>query len=116
MQERRRFIRVQTPVLVEFPNPETMKTERSFTSDVSESGMRFPTTVKLQVGDEIPVALELPFAETTMHATGEVQWVRETARQGEPHYEIGIRFKWIEDPDRQKLSRHLGTIFPGRSR
>ena len=115
MQERRRFVRVQTPVLVEFPNPETMKTERSFTQDVSESGMRFPTAVKLSVGQEIPITLELPFHDSTMHATGEILWVRETARHGEPQYEIGVRFRWIEDPDRQKLHRHLGSIFPGRA-
>ena len=114
MQERRRFVRVQTPVLVEFPNPETMKTERSFTSDVSETGMRFPSAVRLQVGQEIPFALELPFQNSTMHATGEVLWVRETARHGEPQYEIGVRFKWIQDPDRQTLNRHLKSFFPGR--
>lgn len=115
MQERRRFVRVQTPVLVEFPNPETMKTERSFTQDVSETGMRFPTAVKLSVGQEIPITLELPFQNSTMHATGEVLWIRETARHGEPQYEVGVRFRWIEDPDRRQLQRHLGSIFPGRT-
>ena len=114
MEERRRFVRVQTPVLIEFPNPETMKTERSFTMDVSETGIRFPTTVKLSVGQEVAITLSLPFDNSTMHATGEVQWIRETARHGGPHYDIGMRFRWIEDPDRQKLGRHLGTIFPGR--
>ena len=107
MQERRRHIRVETPVMVEFPNPETMKTERSFTQDVSESGMRFPTAVRLQIGAEIPLTLELPFQNTTMHATGQVQWIREISRHGIPHYEVGVRFRWIEDPDRQRLSRHL---------
>ena len=115
MQERRRFVRVSTPVLVEFPNPETMKTERSFTQDVSETGIRFPTAVKLSVGQEVAITLSLPFDNNSMmHATGEVQWVRETSRHGGPQYEVGMRFHWIEDPDRQKLSRHLGTLFPGR--
>ena len=114
MQERRRFVRIQTPVLVEFPNPETMKTERSFTADVSETGMRFPTAVKLQIGQELPVTMQLPFGDAAMHATGDVLWIRETSRHGAPQYEVGIRFKWIEDPDRQKLSRHLGSLYPGR--
>ena len=114
MQERRRFIRATTPVLVEFPNPATMKTERSYSQDVSESGMRFPTLVKLQVGQQLALSIELPFSNTTMHATGEVLWVREIARQGAPQYEIGTRFLWIEDPDRQQLARHLSTFFPRR--
>ena len=114
MEERRKHIRFQTPVLIEFPHPETMKTERSFTQDVSESGMRFPTTVKLQIGQQLALALVLPFNNTTMHATGEVLWIREMSRLGAPQYDIGVRFVWIEDPDRQHLSRHLSALFPRR--
>ena len=115
MQERRKHIRVHTPVLIEFPNPETMKTERSFTHDVSESGMRFPTMVKLQVGQSLALTMELPFHDAVMHATGEIQWIREIARLGAPQYEVGVRFQWIEDPDRQRLLRHLASLFPRRA-
>ena len=114
MQERRLHIRVQSPILIEFPAPETMKTQRSFTQDVSESGMRFPTEVKLQIGDQLPLTLRLPFDETAMHATGEILWIRQVARLGEPQYDVGVRFCWIEDPDRHRLARHLTTQFRGR--
>ncbi|MBI3996820.1 MAG: PilZ domain-containing protein [Candidatus Omnitrophica bacterium] len=114
MQERRRHIRIQTPVLVEFPNPETMKTERSFTQDVSESGMRFPSAVKLSVGQELAMTLELPFRDATMNTTGEVVWIREVSRLGAPQYEVGVRFRWIQDPDRQRLVRHLANLFGPR--
>ncbi len=114
MQERRRQIRVSTPVLIEFPSPETMKTERSFTQDISESGLKFPTTVKLQVGQQLPVTLIVPFQNESLQATGEVLWVRETSRLGSPQYEVGVQFRWIEDPDRQRLSRHLSSLFPRR--
>ena len=114
MQEQRRFVRVNTPVLVEFPHPSTMKTERSFTQDVSETGMRFPTAVKLEVGQGLPLTLELPFQNATMHAIGEVLWIREVSRLGAPQYDVGVRFRWIEDPDRRRLTRHLSNLFPGR--
>ena len=115
MQERRRYIRMETPVLVEFPNPETMKTERSFTYNVSETGLRFPTPVKLQVGQEIPLTLELPFHTAPMHATGEILWAREISRLGAPQYEIGVAFRWMDDPDRARFTRHLTTFFRGRT-
>ncbi|MBI3011001.1 MAG: PilZ domain-containing protein [Candidatus Omnitrophica bacterium] len=114
MQERRRHIRVQTPIIVEFPNPSTMKTERSFTQNVSESGMSFPAAVKLQVGQELPLTLQLPFHDSTMHATGEIVWIREISRLGAPQYDVGVRFRWIEDPDRQRLARHLTDVFRRR--
>ena len=111
MYERRTHVRVHTQILIEFPNPETMKTERSFTQDVGESGMRFPTSVKLQVGQSLALTLELPFHDAVMHATGEIQWIREIARLGAPQYEVGVRFQWIEDPDQQRLARHLASLF-----
>lgn len=112
MQERRRFVRAQTPVLVEFPNPETMETERSFTQDVSEAGMRFPSGATLRIGQELPMTLQLPASQATLRTMGEVIWLREIARHGTPQYEVGVRFRWIDDPDRQHLARHLGTVFP----
>ena len=114
MQEQRRHIRIPTPVLIEFPHPTSMKTERSFTQDVSESGMRFPTPVKLQVGQELPITLELPFHDSTMHTTGEIIWIREVSRLGAPQYDVGVRFRWVEDPDRQRLVRHLSSFLPRR--
>ena len=114
MEERRRYVRIETPALIEFPNPTTMKTERSFTQDVSESGLRFPTEVKLQIGQELALTLALPFDNTKMHATGEVQWIREISRLGAPQYEIGVRFRWIEDPDRHRLTRHLSSLIKRR--
>ena len=114
MQERRHHIRVHSPVLVEFPHPETMKTERSFTQDVSESGMRFPTPVKLQIGQELPITLELPFQDGSMHTTAEVQWIREISRLGAPQYDIGVRFRWMEDPDLLRLRHHLASLFSRR--
>lgn len=115
MQERRRFVRVDTPVLVEFPNPSSMKTERSYTRNVSQTGLQFPTTVRLQVGQEIPLTLQLPFGNSAMQATGEIQWVREIARMGEPQYEVGVRFRWMEDPDKARLVQHLTSLYPRRS-
>jgi len=114
MQEQRRHIRVTTPVMIEFPNPATLKTERSFSVNVSETGLRFPTPVRLSVGHEIPLTLALPFHHTPMHATGEILWIREISRLGAPQYEVGVRFQWLDDPDRQRLAHHLATFFPGR--
>lgn len=114
MRERRQFMRVASPVLITFPDPTTLKTERSFTQDVSENGVRFPTGVKFQVGQEIPLTVELPFFHASLQTMGEVLWIREIARMGVPHYDVGVRFRWIEDSERQRLVRHLANFFPGR--
>ena len=114
MQERRRYIRVETPVLIEFQPSQAHAIERTFTQDVSEQGMRFPTAAMLQIGQELSLSMELPFQPTTMRATAQVIWIREVSRLGAPQYDVGVRFRWIEDPDRQQLLRHLASLFPRR--
>ncbi len=110
MLERRKFIRVDTPVLIEFSDPATGKTQRSFTQDISESGLRFSTETVFQIGQELTLALSLPFYESAMKATGQVVWIREISRLGGLQFEVGIRFLWIEDPDRHRLVRHLEVL------
>ena len=107
MQERRQYIRLSVPVLVEFPNPATLKTERSYTLDVSDFGIRFPTTIRLQVGQQLALTLQLPYQNGTFHVTGEIAWMREIARMGQTQYEVGVRFRWVEEADLQRLSRFL---------
>ncbi len=114
MEERRKHIRVSTPVIVMFPHPASMKTERSFTQDISESGMRFPTAVELRIGQEVPLTIGLPFGDGDLHLTGEVLWVREISRHGPVQYDVGVRFRWVEDPDRQQLNRHLTSLLQRR--
>lgn len=107
MQERRHYIRLQVPVLVEFPNPLTMKTERSYTLDISETGIRFPTAVRLAVSQQVALTLQLPFQNGTFHVSGDVAWIREIARMGATQYEVGVRFRWMEEADLARLSRFL---------
>ncbi len=110
MEERRQHIRVKAPVMVEFPHPTTMQTERSYTYDISATGLRFPTMVPLRVGQELPITLHLPFQNVTFHATGEVLWLREIARLGTTQYDVGVQFRWIEDSDHQRLEHFLRAL------
>lgn len=110
MDERRQHIRVLTPVMIEFPDPLTLKTAQSFTQDISVGGVRFPTDVRLQMGQTLALTLHLPFHNTRFHATGEIVWVREVARLGFTQYEVGVRFRWLDDPDRQRLAHHLHAV------
>jgi len=113
MQERRAHVRFNVPVLIQFPDPASTKTERSYSYDISESGMRFPTPAQVQVGQQLALTLQLPAHEAPFHATGQVMWVREIARQGETQYEVGVRFLWVEDPDRQRMNQFFrGVLSP----
>ncbi len=115
MEEHRRHVRVTTHVLIEFPNPATLKTERSFTQDISELGICFPTPVRLHVGQVVAFTLQLPFQNgTCLHTTGRVIWVREIGRLGTIQYEVGAGFRWTEPADRQRLDRFLHNFLSSK--
>ena len=105
-QERRQALRLKIPVLVEFLSPDTAKPERSFTQDLNAAGLRFPTAARLNIGQELAVTIELD-AQRSFRTTGEIIWIREISRIGPVQYEVGMRFRWIEDPDRQRLNTFL---------
>ncbi len=106
-QERRQYGRAKSPVLIEFGQGSAI--ERSFTYDISEGGLRFPTTAELRVGQELVLTLDLPQQERCQ-ATAQVVWIRELAKIGATQYDVGVRFRWMEDPDRQRLRRHLQPL------
>jgi len=65
----------------------------------------------LEAGQTLPVTLELPFSPLPIQATGEIMWVRQAPRLGPARREVGLQFRWVEEPDRQRLSRHLTSVF-----
>ncbi len=110
MKERRKFVRVDTPVLIEYKNPKTRKTERSFTSDVSQKGMRFPSNVSFKIGDTLKMELGMPPHEEMMGVNGHIVWVREIAQYTISQYEIGITFEWEEKHDAHALAQYLQSL------
>ena len=108
--ERRVYPRADSPILVEFAHPVTRQPERSYTQDVSRGGMCFPTGVRFQVGQELPMNVEVPSRNAMIHTTAHVVWVREIANVGAPQYEVGVQFRWSEDPDRQLFEQHLSSL------
>lgn len=108
--ERRLYPRMESPVLVEFAHPATKQPERSYTQDVSRGGMCFPTSVRLQVGQELPIRIEVPARKVDLHTLAHVVWVREIAHVGVPQYEVGVQFRWAEDPDRALFEQHLSSL------
>jgi c-di-GMP-binding flagellar brake protein YcgR len=113
MRERRRHVRVETPLRAAFPHPETLKTERSITHDASDTGLRLRSAVGLQVGQRIALTLSLPFTDAPVQATGDVVWVRQSSQPG-GRYDVGLRFQWLEDAARRRLARHLAEVLPSR--
>lgn len=110
MKERRKFVRVDTPILIEYKHPKTRKTERSFTHDVSQKGMRFPSNVAFNSGDTLRLELGMPPHEEMMGVKAHVVWVREIAQYTISQFEIGVTFEWEERHNQMSLAKYLKSL------
>lgn len=71
--------------------------------DISEGGLFVSTYRPLPVGSEVDLEFSLPGADETLHARGEVRWLREHSEE-EPRG-VGIAFASLEDDDRARIQR-----------
>jgi len=111
--ERREFPRLRAPVLIEFDHPTTAQREHSFTQDVSESGLRFPTAAELRIGQELTLDLLVP-EQPAIRASGQVVWIRQIADIGQTQYDVGMRFRWSEQATRERLGRFVQNLMSRR--
>ena len=69
--------------------------------DISEGGLFFSTYRPLTVGTQVDVEFSLPGTERSVHARGEVRWIREHS----PDHPrgVGIAFEELSDEDRDAI-------------
>jgi hypothetical protein len=76
--------------------------------DISGSGMRFTSGVKLEEGDCLELRIVLPgFPDVRIGALGRVVRVRRVMSANEEFWEIAIRFAAISERDRDVLINYL---------
>ena len=111
MEERRRFVRLDTRVEVEYtPLPSTDR-KTSVTKNISAGGICLITDKELTPGARLQVAMKLLDRDQPVHFTGEVVWseayemIGKTQRQRA--VENGIRFVEIAPQDQETVMRHV---------
>ncbi len=76
--------------------------------DISGSGVRFFSDVKLEEGDNVEVRIVLPgFPDMQIGALGRVVRIRTNVRANEEGWEVAVRFTGISERDRDLLINYL---------
>jgi uncharacterized protein (TIGR02266 family) len=71
--------------------------------DVSEGGLFLSTYRPLPIGSTVDIEFSLPGSDATLHARGEVRWLREHSPD-EPRG-VGIAFEELAEEDRARIHR-----------
>jgi len=119
MEERRRFVRLDTRLEVSYTELPQPAAKRSVTKDISGGGVCLFAEKVIPPGTHLQVSMKLPNREQPVHFTGEVVWseayevIGKTERQRA--VEAGIRFVEIAPQDQEAIMQHvILTLQPQR--
>ena len=112
MQERRRYVRANGLVLVNYKVPDLQLEGKSSAYDISGGGLRITTNKKLSSEASVEMEIYLPGSSQPIIAKGEVVWsdkVKEKKQlQGpEEYFFSGIKFTVIEEENRNRIINYV---------
>lgn len=106
----RRYIRHPSHMPIRFDLPDSMPRAEDFLRNVSEGGVCFASTARLEIGR--PIRLRIPVLGETFEATGSIAWCRPAARG----YEVGVAFDHRQDRFTVRMVEQLCYIEDYRAR
>ena len=111
MEERRRFVRLDTYLDVTYNVLPGSPAHYSVMKDVGAGGFCLVTENVLKAGTRLQIALKLPEREQPVACLGEVAWSEgyeiSTKTGTRRAVETGVRFVEITPEDREALMRHV---------
>lgn len=106
--ERRKYIRLKTPISVTYTVTETGTVYSSVTKDLSAEGLRLESKSKdLKEGSILELKLEIYGADNPVHAKGKVVWKKRISLEDNAPYDIGIELTKIEEDNKNTFLKFL---------
>jgi len=108
MQEKRRFVRIQWPVIVLYTTLEEPFTKDQIVGkDISEGGVSFIVYERLAKGTKLDMQIQTPFDSLPIFAKGKVAWIRDIGQEHEKTFEVGVEFTEIDLKDQKRLKMYV---------
>ncbi|MDD5174322.1 MAG: PilZ domain-containing protein [Candidatus Omnitrophica bacterium] len=106
--ERRKYIRLKTPVSVTYTAPDTGVIHSLITKDISADGLRLEIKTRdIKEGSVLELKLELPEGNNPVHAKGKVIWMKQISLEDGAPCDIGIEFIEIEEDNKNTFLKFL---------
>jgi c-di-GMP-binding flagellar brake protein YcgR len=106
--ERRRYIRLKTPIPVTYTVSETGSVYNAVTKDISADGLRLESEAKdLNISSVIELKLEIYGAHNPVHAKGKVVWKKKLTLEDDAPFDVGIELLEIEEDNKNTFLKFL---------
>jgi c-di-GMP-binding flagellar brake protein YcgR len=111
MEERRKFVRLDTSVKVRYKvlvNTEDHNDTNS--RNLSASGVKIEVKDPVKPNSVLWMEIALPNEADPLQAKGEVVWQEKISTSENIRYEMGIKFLEMDVTDRNRLSKYLFSL------
>lgn len=106
--ERRRYIRLKTPIPVTYTVRETGSVYNGITKDISADGLRLESDAKdIGVSANLEIKLDILTTRNPVHAKGRIVWKKKIGLEDNAHYDIGVEFTEIEEDNKNTFLKFL---------
>lgn len=105
--ERRRYVRYQRFLSVEYFVNERLGQLKVYTIDISTGGMRVKNPFPIDSAYQFPMCVHLD-STAEVKVIARATWQRKIAN--EEFYEIGLEFVSMSDEDRRRLTAFVGEL------
>ena len=105
LPERRRFIRIETPLKLKVTGDSI--DEEVITKNVSPVGLSFQTGKKLKDAEQLVLSLYLPSSDSPIRLEGKVIWQEKTSLEDNAPYDVGIEISDVEDKGKNIFLKFL---------
>ena len=108
MQEKRKFVRIDWPVLVQYKTLEDPLTNDQIVGkDISEGGVSFIVYERLSRGMNLDIQIQTPFDSLPIFAKAKVAWIENVGKEHEKMFEVGVEFTEINQKDQTRLKTYI---------
>jgi len=106
--ERRRYIRLKTPIPVTYTVKETGSIYTAITKDISADGLRLESGAKdLNISSVVELKLEIYAAHNPVHAKGKIVWKKKLSLEDNAPFDVGVEFIEIEEDNKNTFLKFL---------
>ena len=115
MEEKRKFVRIEWPVVVEYKTLEEPYTQDQIVGrDISEGGVCFTVYERLLKGTKLDIQVRVPFDSMPIFVKGKIVWIKKLGGQHDRIFEVGVSFTEVGPKDEKRLKMYIENEIKAR--
>ena len=108
MQENRRFVRIEWPVVIHYKTLEEPYTQDQIVGkDISEGGISFIVYERLAKEMNLDLEIHTPFDSMPVFAKGKVAWIKKAGEEHAKAFEVGVEFTAVDPKDEKRFKKYI---------